>query len=187
MKEQDLKNKIIKYSYEHQMTHLGSNLTAVGIIQEIYEKKKHDDKVVISAGHYHLAHSVVAGLIPGVHCDKELGCDISTGSLGMGISISVGLALADRTKNVWCLISDGEASEGVVFESLRVAQEQNLTNLKVYCNANGYGAFKEIDVDLLEKRLNAFFPVKVIRTHTEGLADHYRLVTEEEYGKITNK
>jgi transketolase len=184
MKENDYRQNIVKYSYEHKLTHLGSNLTAVDIIEEIYKKKKPEDKFVLSSGHAHLAHAVVAGLTPGVHCDKEYGCDVSTGSLGQGLPIALGMAIANKDVDVYCLISDGECAEGSIWEALRVKSELQVTNLKVFCNSNGYGAYGEINQDILEQRLRSFCPdIEFRRTHTEGLADHYRLVTDEEYGK----
>ena len=186
--------KITKYSYEHKLTHIGSNLTAVDIIQEIYDRKKPEDKVVISSGHAHLAHAVVMQkyngksidemMKAGIHCDKANGCDISTGSLGQGLQIALGMAIADRDVDVYCLISDGECAEGSMWEALRIKYEQQVTNLHIYVNANGYGAYDKVDVDVLEKRLRIFCPdINFVRTRVEGLADHYRQVTEEEYGK----
>ena len=196
--------QILDYSYEHQLSHIGSCLTALPILEEIYKLKKLDEKFILSSGHAHLAHAVVMSqqsnkpisefMKVGIHCDRENGCDVSTGSLGMGITIATGLAIADRSRDVWCLITDGEAQEGSVYESLRVAQENNLTNLKVYCNANYFGAYGPINVDLLEKRLNAFFPVNVVRTdmsdypeYLQGLSGHYKVLNKDEYREITNK
>ena len=48
------------------------------------------------------------------HRDLEDKIYCSTGSLGMGIGIAVGMALADRSKNVYCLISDGESFGRVI-------------------------------------------------------------------------
>jgi transketolase len=182
-----MKNKILKYSFEHKMTHIGSCLTACPIIEEIYKKKKPEDKVVISCGHAHMAHAMVAGLKPGVHCDKEYGCDVSTGSLGQGLPIALGMAIVDKEHEVYCLISDGECAEGSIWEALRIKSDNAITNLHIYVNANGFGAYDPIDIDVLEQRLRMFSPdVEFRRTQVDGLKDHYRLVTEEEYAKVTN-
>src|SRR5438477_597536 len=82
--------------------------------------------------------------IYGIHCERAGGCDCSTGSLGQGLPIACGMAIADRAKNVYCLISDGECSEGSIAEALRIADENQLENLKVHLNYNGWGAYKEI-------------------------------------------
>jgi len=167
------------------------------ILEEVYSKKKSEDKVILSAGHSHLAHLVVKeslGLLDaekelekwGIHCDRRAGCDASTGSLGQGIGIGVGMALADRDKDVYVLLSDGECAEGAVFESLRIAKEQKLNNLKIYLNANGMGAMGMINIDDLEKRIKAFgFPVEIRRTDSGlgewaiGVNQHYKVADEE--------
>lgn len=180
--------KIIDISKKLGLTHIGSNLTSIGIIERIYSLKKKDEPFVLSAGHSHLAHLLAMGkknveniiLKYGIHCDRQAGCDVSTGSLGHGLPIAVGMALADRSKRVFCLISDGECSEGSIFESLRVAEEQKLHNLKIYLNANGYGAYKKINLKRLKKQIRGFgFPVEIIETNVKnyplfkGLGGHY--------------
>ena len=195
-----LEKRIVSISYEQGLSHIGSCLGAVNIIDEIYKIKKPDEKFVLSCGHAHLAHLVVRekyehikiGKIHDIHCNKKDGCDVSTGSLGMGISIAVGLALADRNKNTYVLCSDGEMAEGVVWEALRIADEQGLDNLKIYVNANGYGAYGKVDLCLLEARINLFNPkVKFVRTHlpkvsfiTDQQEWHYRLFTKENYEEM---
>jgi len=174
----DLKKEIIKISKELGLTHIGSNLTAVNIIAKIYCEKKKDEPFVLSAGHTHLAHLLVSKgydkakeLIQkyGIYCDRWAGCDVSTGSLGHGLGIAIGMALANRNRNVYCLISDGECSEGSIWESLRIAQEYKLKNLKVYVNANKFGAYKKINLDRLQKQIKGFgFPIKFVKTNVDG-------------------
>jgi transketolase len=139
MNNKNLKKRILEISYKHNLSHLGSCLTAVDIIDEIYAIKKHNERFVLSSGHAGLALYVVIekytkgddlGMVlginaedifnhHGVHPDRcsQCGLDASTGSLGQGLPIAVGMALADRSKNVYCLISDGECSEGSVWGS----------------------------------------------------------------------
>lgn len=165
MKNKDLKRRIISISYKHKLSHLGSCLTAVDIIDEIFQQKKPDERFVLSSGHAGLALYCVlekyetqdfdGNIIPlnaeeifkhhGVHPDrcKECRLDCSTGSLGQGLPIAVGMALADRSKNVYCLISDGECAEGSIHEAMRIARQYQLTNLHVYLNDNGYAAYQE--------------------------------------------
>ncbi len=191
---ESLKHRALEISYNHKLSHIGSVLCALPILYEIYNQKKEGDKVVVSSGHAHLAHLVVKeveGTLSegaeillerfGIHCDRRAGCDVSTGSLGQGIAIAAGMALADRSRNTFCLVSDGELAEGSCWEALRIAKEQKLDNLKVYLNANGMGAMGTIDTDDLEKRIKAFgFPVEIRRTDAglgswaQGLAQHYK-------------
>jgi transketolase len=161
----DLKRKIIDISYKNKSSHIGSCLTAVNTIEAIYELKKPTDKFILSCGHANLALQVVLkekGLIKKIpkdtHPDRltQSCVDCSTGSLGQGLPIAVGMALARKDETVYCLISDGECSEGSIWEALRIASENGLTNLKIYCNANGWGAYKSIVVEDLIDRFRAF-------------------------------
>lgn len=178
--------RILEISKKMGLSHVGSSLTAYPIIEEIYKIKKPDEKFILSNGHAALALAIFLHgdkaeeiIKENMHADRSW-CDCSAGSLGHGLGIAVGMALSDSTKNVYCMISDGECAEGSIFEALRIAQEQNLTNLKVYCNANGWASYQSVDLDLLEKRLKAFFPVEFRRTKQEepftGLAGHYAKV-----------
>ena len=180
-------DKIIKISKELGLAHIGSSLTAYPIIEEIFRIKKPDEKFVLSNGHAALALAVV------MHGDKAIDyvrenmhassewCDASTGSLGHGIGIAVGMAIADRTKKVYCLLSDGECSEGSVWESLRVKTEQKLDNLVIHVNCNGWASYSEVDVDLLEKRILAFCPDAII--HRTKISDEVL----EKYPQLENQ
>lgn len=71
---------------------------------------------------------------------KTLGIEISTGSLGHGIGAAVGIALAlklDKSDSrVYCMIGDGEAQEGSVWEATMAASHYNLDNLCVILDNN---------------------------------------------------
>ncbi|MDD5415757.1 MAG: hypothetical protein PHE48_01985 [Candidatus Daviesbacteria bacterium] len=66
------------------------------------------------------------------------------------------MALADRNKNVYCLISDGECTEGSVWESFRIADDLKVNNLKIILNANGWGAYSKISLKPLIIRIKSF-------------------------------
>ena len=163
----DLKRRIIEISYKHKLSHLGSCLTAVDIIEAIYSQMDiHRDKFILSSGHAGLAQYVVIEKHQGknaedifnhhgVHPDKCKECYLwaSTGSLGHGIGIAVGMALANRNKNIYCLISDGECAEGSVQESVRIAGQYKLTNLKLHVNDNGWAAYQRTDSYFILMRL----------------------------------
>lgn len=204
IKNKNLKRRIVEVSYSLGLSHIGSCLTAIDIIKEIYDIKKPDEKFVLSAGHAHLAHLVVMyskvrGKPPanlnevcetiikkyGIHCDRKADCDASTGSLGHGIGIAVGMALADRSKDVYCLLSDGELAEGSVWESIRIWREQELDNLKIYVNCNGYGAYRTTETYEFPRDL------EIIQTSMEdypeylqGLMGHYKVLNKKEYNEL---
>lgn len=197
----NLERRIIDISYKEKIGHLSSNLNAVNIIDEIYQTKQKDDLFILSSGHAALAWYVVLEKYEdknaeelfhkiGVHPHKDLsvGIEVSTGSLGMGITVAVGYALANPKRDVYCLISDGECGEGSVWEALRFIYERGLTNLKVFVNINGMIAYDMIDRDYITTRLLAFLPSINIR-HTQppswpwaqGVLTHYYVLKPEDY------
>jgi len=100
-----------------------------------------------------------------VHPDRNsaIGIDVSTGSLGQGLPIALGMALSDKKKNVYCLISDGECAEGSIWEALRIAHDNKINNLKIMVNANGWSAYDPVDLASLAEKLKAYgFKIKDI-------------------------
>ncbi len=207
MESNKLEKRILDISYKKGLTHIGSCLHAVNIIYTIYEMMKPNDIFILSAAHSSLALYVVLEYNGkgdaeklfdkhGVHCNRDLkdGIFASGGSLGHGIGIAVGVALADRNRDIYCLITDGESSEGSVFEAIRIAAEQKLHNLIILVCANGWSAYDFIDVDRLEWRIRSFidgvYPkVSFIRLTIEepdfltGLKGHYEKLDKEKYDK----
>lgn len=152
-----LKRRIIELSNKHALSGLSSSIGAVDIITEIYDLKKPEEKFFLSIGHAGLALYVVLEAKGGRNAEEvlkdhgtcpeacvECHIDASSGSLGH-LGIAVGMALSDRTKNVYALISDAEITAGTTLEALRVMQEQQLTNLKLYVNVNGWSGASQIN------------------------------------------
>jgi len=197
----DLKKRILEIAYKNKLSHLGSYLSSLEIIEEIYKKKNPEDIFILSSGHAALALYVVLETYEGKnaemlfkkhgghpHCDEENGLYCSTGSLGMGITVAVGRALANPKRKVYVLISDGESAEGSIWESLRFIYDQNIKNIEVYVNINGYAAYDKIDSEYLSKRLTSFLPNINLRYTSvnqypflKGLNAHYHAMSEEDY------
>ena len=196
----DLYKRLLDICYERQLHHLGSYFSALQIIDQIYSEMDKDDIFILSNGHAVVALYVILEKYYGLDAVElhekygdhpkrneldKLHC--STGSLGMGVTVAVGRALANPDRNVYCLLSDGECAEGSVWEALRFAYENKVTNLKLYVNANGWSAYDTVDLDYLEKRIKAFHPdVNYVRTTVEhfglkGLHAHYTNFNEEQY------
>jgi transketolase len=82
------------------------------------------------------------GTILPSHCDrlKTPGVDMTTGSLGQGISAAVGIALGLRLKKkdsyVYCVVGDGESQEGQVWEAVETAVHQKLAHLIIFLDWN---------------------------------------------------
>jgi len=196
--------RLIDITYQEKLSHLSSTLSALPIIEEIYEQKKDDEVFILSNGHAGLALYVVLekyygidpvallhkhGIHPGRDLENKLYC--STGSLGSGLPIAVGHALATPNKKVYCMISDGEAAEGSIWESLRFINDNPVDNLEVYININGMGAYDMVDIPRLVSRLVTFMPRINIRvsdplrwSFASELLTHYYVLKEENYQEI---
>lgn len=167
--QKEIRKRILQISHKYQLSHLGSCLSVVDLIVAIYEVKKPDEKFILSAGHgavalytvlerYNSVDAEELFIKHGVHPSRDdmLGIHCSSGSLGHGLPIAVGMALANRAKNVYCIITDGECAEGSVWEAFRIASENKLNNLKLLVNSNGYGAYSEISIYNLKNGMRAF-------------------------------
>ena len=94
----------------------------------------------------------------------EKGIELSTGSLGMGLSISMGIALGAKKENlnskVYVIIGDGECNEGAIWEVALSAPKFKLNNLCVVLDRNNFqqtGTGKEIlDLDSLNEKWKSF-------------------------------
>jgi transketolase len=102
----------------------------------------------------------------GMHPDSNRipGCDASTGSLGHGLPMAVGMALGGRlqskTYKTFCLLGDGECNEGVIWEAFMCAAHYRLTNLITIIDRNHLmidGQTEDVmSLDPLDKKLEAF-------------------------------
>ena len=96
--------------------------------------------------------------------NKKLGIEFSTGSLGMGLSLGIGVALSAIKKksmyNVFVVLGDGECNEGSVWEAAMAAPNLNINNLNVIIDKNNFqqtGTNAEImDLRDLKKKWESF-------------------------------
>ena len=92
------------------------------------------------------------------------GVDMSTGSLGQGLSTAVGIALAAKLENkqyrTYAICGDGELAEGQIWEAFMAAAKWKLDNLCVFLDVNGLqidGATKDVmPTEPLDKKMEAF-------------------------------
>ncbi len=165
-----LRKIILDQSKRAHVGHIGCALSVVEIIASIYNaiRVNHPsdpdrDRFVLSKGHAALALYAalhLRGLISreqldtfhgddsllGVHPEHELpGIDFSSGSLGQGLSMGAGAALAAKLQNsprrVFAVMSDGECNEGSVWEAAMFAAHHKLGNLVAIIDLNGQQAF----------------------------------------------
>src|ERR1035437_2945031 len=195
-----MRSKILNISKNLGLSHIGSNLSVLPVLQEIYKKKKPEDKVILDGAHAHLAHLLVyatnLGVPPdadmgyaedmikkyGIHCDKRAGCDAYGGSLAH-TGIGLGYAIANPDIKVYTIISDGSACEGSTYEALRIAKLMKIKNWEIHANFNGFTAVSKIDINYWEQFIKGFgFPVIFHRTKnglnkSDIIGDHYQKLT----------
>lgn len=193
-----MKARILELSFRHGLSHIGSCLSTADVLESIFPT---DDRVLLSSGHAGLglycalekyrgvdAEDLLIRYGPQPHLEPKLGLLCSTGSLGQGLTVAVGYALAEKKRVLHCIISDGECAEGCVWESLAFIHREKLRNLIVHVNVNGWSALSKLDTINLCERLRAFLPSVVIhKTSVEqypflrGLDAHYKPMTKEQY------
>lgn len=185
---------IIESTYNAKAGHPGGSLSAADVIAYLYGRQmKYDvknpkdpnrDRFVLSKGHAAPAlYSALAykGFFPVEdlktlrHIDSYLqghpnmntvpGIDMSTGSLGQGISAACGMAkgakmLGQKDMKVYTLLGDGEIEEGQVWEAMMFAAQYGLDNLCVIIDVNGLqidGACEDVmSAEPIDEKVRAF-------------------------------
>ncbi|MEX1376434.1 MAG: transketolase [Eubacteriales bacterium] len=169
-KAREMRETVLKMIHKAKSGHPGGSLSAADMMTALYfyemnvnpkdPKMEERDRFVLSKGH--VCPILYSALILKGFMEKEEiytlreygsrlqghpdmkktpGVDISTGSLGQGISTAVGIALSlkrDGSKSrVFAMLGDGECGEGQVWESIQVASKYSLDNLTILVDRNG--------------------------------------------------
>ncbi|HVR83824.1 MAG TPA: transketolase [Planctomycetota bacterium] len=206
----DLRRRVIEISLKAGVGHIGSALSICDLVavllrdllQGIGTEDPGRDRFILSKGHASLALYCALeriGLLSsdelgtfckdgsrlGVHPEKGVpGVEITTGSLGMGLSVGAGLALSARLRRsssrTCVLISDAECNEGSLWEAVMFAAHHRLASLTAVLDLNGLqamGATKEIlDLSGMEDRWRSFgWDARMVDGHDEAaLAEAFR-------------
>jgi len=198
---EDLRRKIAQMVYDGKDGHMPSAFSIIDIIEVLYRDfLKFDaknpqwperDYFILSKGHGCLALYVIlerhgfissrdiamfckSGGILGEHpdCTKVPGAEASTGSLGHGLPLAVGIALGLRLKGmnnkIYVLVGDGECHEGSIWEAANVANNLQLGNLCVIVDWNGSAAQLMPRDDLVAKWRAFGWEVMVIDGHSDS-------------------
>lgn len=168
-KTEDVRKRLLRLACRFPSAHLGSCLSSLEIMTFlIFDTLRRDDILIVSKGHIGLLQFALLieqgkinedfkGIRSHPEKNEELGFLFTQGSLGHGFAFACGIALANRKKNVYCLLSDGECDEGSTWEIARIVTEQNLRNLKVILDCNGWSAYRKATaMNKLIKRWKAF-------------------------------
>jgi transketolase len=182
-----LRRTIIDESKRAKVGHIGSSLSIADLIAAVFHDRirldgPDRDRFVLSKGHAALALYAALnelGRLPegaistycgegselGVHPEIGLdGIDFASGSLGMGLSMATGAALAAKRqgsdRHVYCVMSDAELNEGSVWEAIMFAGHHKLDNLSLLIDLNGQQALDftadVIDLGDVAAKLQAF-------------------------------
>lgn len=199
----EIRKKIIEMKFKAQEEHIGSALSCVDVLAVLYYKilnidpkdclNENRDRVVLSKGHAATAlYAVLAkkgffeeklldeyckdgSKIAGHSTKGSLpGVEATAGSLGHGLPIATGMALAGKMDKkdykVFVLISDGECDEGTTWEAALFAAHNKLDNLTVIIDYNKWQAFGKtnevLNLEPLAKKWESFgWAVKEINGH----------------------
>jgi len=183
--------------------HMGSAMSLVEILRILYDefvkfdpkkpKNENRDRLILSKGHGCLAlYAILADKkfikstdldiasrfesILGGHPEslKVPGVEVSTGALGHGFPIGVGMAVAAKLKkqnhNIYVVIGDGESNEGSIWEAALSASKYKLNNLKVMIDYNKIQSYdfvdKVLNLEPLKKKWESFgFEVSEVNGH----------------------
>ena len=187
---QGIRRIILEQSMRAGVGHIGSALSVADIVAALYAdvletvnpRDADRDRFVLSKGHASLAvyaalylrewltHEELSsycenGTRLGTHPEVGVpGIDFATGSLGHGLSLATGAALAGRLRaserRAFCLLSDAECNEGSVWEAVMFAAHRRLSNLVAIVDLNGQQALgytKDVlDLSPMAERWRAF-------------------------------
>ncbi len=197
----NVRQSIIEMVYNAKSGHPGGSLSITDILTVLYFKEmniaspddENRDRLVLSKGHCSTAlYAILAekGFIPKEdlktfrkidsylqgHPDmnKIPGVDMTTGSLGQGLSVSNGMAIAGKLDKkdyrVYCILGDGEIEEGQIWESAMTSAHYKLDNLCVIVDNNNLqidGKIEEVMNSIpIDKKFESFgFNTIVINGH----------------------
>jgi len=182
------RKRVVRMIHDAKAGHPGGSLSVIDMLTAIYEmdvdfNSENRSKVVLSKGHTvpaQYAELCSKGIIP----EEELSTfrkvnsrlqghpytgtipevDATTGLLGQGLSIAVGMAIAKKNNNdnhhVYAILGDGEMQEGQIWESLLQAAHYKLDNLIVVIDYNKLSSFDNVNESMnlepLADKIKAF-------------------------------
>jgi transketolase len=204
-----LRRSVIRMAYAGSTVHIGCAFSIIEILAVLYRKHLQGDcrkpahctdrdYLVLSKGHGIMAQYACLHEL-GVLGDKDLdtyfgdgtrlkglseahvpGCDVTAGTLGHGLSVGVGLALAAKRRRtaqrVFAIVGDGEMNEGPIWEAMLFASHFKLDNLFVIVDENRFQAMGSTDevmaLGSLSAKFESFgFDVREVDGHDESALD----------------
>ena len=183
-KAKEIRRDIVDMVYHAGSGHPGGSLSCADIMTVLFHEKMNldEDKFILSKGHCaptYYACLASIGKIPhedlitfrkidsyleGHPSNKINGIDVSSGSLGQGLSVANGMALAKQLDGergkIYCMLGDGEIEEGQIWEAAMTANKYSLNNVVAFVDYNGLqidGNIMDVKgVDNLKEKFEAF-------------------------------
>jgi transketolase len=220
----EIREKTIRLGVKSGSTHFGGSLSMVDILVVLYfhvlridpqrPQWEDRDRFILSKGHGATSYCPVlstAGFFPesdmdhinhlgsafGMHIDmrKIPGVDMSTGSLGHGLPVAVGMALADRVakkdRRVFCVMGDAEQNEGSIWEAAQAAGHFKLGRVCAIVDRNRYSSEGDTEeilaIEPLHEKYAAFgWEARRVNGHDVGaLLDAFAALPASDRAKPT--
>ncbi|MBI5449200.1 transketolase [Candidatus Gottesmanbacteria bacterium] len=195
----DIRKDVLDMCFHAHVGHIGPALSIVDILTVLYfdtlkvnpsnPTNPNRDRFILSKGHaaaalfavlskkgYFSSKLLMTFCMPsgafGDHPDynPKFGIELTTGSLGHGLSVGSGMAMGLPASKIFVLLSDAELDEGSVWEAIMFAGHHHLSNLTIIIDDNGQQAFGKtcdvLDTRPLDKKLPTFgWQVSTVNGH----------------------
>jgi transketolase len=204
-----LRKTVLEMAFHGATVHIGCAFSIIELLSVLYRNHLHypgenpdaedRDYLVLSKGHGVMAQYAcmvelgwlehekhVKGYfkngsdLKGLSDSRVKGLEVTSGSLGHGFSVAVGIALGLKKKNssrkVYVIVGDGEINEGPIWEGMLFAAHRKLDNLMLIVDKNGFQAMGKTDEVMtlgdLGAKLRSFeFSTLEIDGHSEAAVD----------------
>ena len=176
-----LRQETFQAFIDHGEAHLGGSFSIIEMLLAVQEEViKSEDKFILSKAHASYPYCIYLRekgfnipIKTHFELDPENNIHCTTGSLGHGLPIGVGMAMARKMQqkkgNIYVLMSDGECQEGTTWESLLIAAKHKLDNLIVMIDYNKVQALSTLQEGLPLDNLAAKF--EAFNWHTIEIMD----------------
>lgn len=204
----ELRKTVLRMAFSGSTVHVGCAFSIIEILAVLYRNHLRypdnnpeavtRDYMVLSKGHGVMAQYAClyekswltqtdienyfkdGSTLKGLSDAHVVGCEVTSGSLGHGLSVGVGMALAAKLNKsdqyCYAIVGDGEMNEGTMWEALLFATHQNLDNLFVIVDENGFQAMgttsEVLELGNLKDKFSAFgFEAILVDGHNEAALD----------------
>lgn len=172
-----VQNRIMEIGLKTGCGHIASAMTVSGVLCKVYLQSP-NSIIILSKGHGALAQYVIlnelgklptkvlnsyykdGGLSGHATLNKKYGIHASTGSLGHGLAIGIGYAIANPRKKIIVVLGDGECEEGSTLESFQIIKRLQIHNIIPIIDVNGWKGFESVDEANLPRNAMRWYSVK---------------------------